>query len=175
MHIAPSVGICVLLPTVTDTISSLLTLYIKLILVSVNVLVSLSFASESWSPHNVSRCKCKYLLLCIWYGGVYVHEMYIVNLMGCMACTVWLFLMRSIDCVPFEQSVQDVFWNRGISLHVWNTCSSLYGVSKVRPAAYTMYNDWNWISFKRSEMLYTMMDAIWLKVLIEFGLQTWVL
>lgn len=53
------------------------------------------------------------------------------------------------------------FWNRGISLHirtvvaVYTVCCVtpifLTVVSKVRPAAYTMYSSLIWISFKRTD------------------------
>lgn len=69
----------------------------------------------------------------------------------------------------------------GISLHVKNSCSSLYDmlcntsflkvVSDVRPAAYAMYKIGVVLRELMIKMLY-MMDAIWLKVLIEFDLQT---
>lgn len=141
--------------------------------------------SQYHSRHiiSVSRCKCKYFLLCIWYGGVYFswnvycwsHGMY--GWMWTLACTVCyvkprLFLLHEKDVFTvslFEQLVQHVFWNRGISLHVMNSCSSLYSmlynifflkvVSQVRPAAYTMYNSLNWISFKRTDDRDTIYDG----------------
>lgn len=94
-----------------------------------------------------------------------------------MACTVCyvkpcLFLPQRevyLLCVPFEQLVQHVFWNRGISLHV-KTVVAVYTVccitpfskkssQNVRPAAYTMYNNLNWISFKRTDDRDTIYDG----------------
>lgn len=121
-----------------------------------------------------------FCLLCIWYGAVYFFMkcILLISWDGWMACTVCsvkpcLFLPQRevyLLCVPFEQLVQHVFWNRGISLHIKTSCSSLYSklyntffflevVSEPRPAAYTMYNNLNWISFKRTDDRDTIYDG----------------
>lgn len=75
---------------------------------------------------NVSRSKCEYFVFSVFDTETCTfHEMYIVALMGWMdgwmdgVYSLFLPHERCIYYVSlFEQLVQHVFWNRGISLHI---------------------------------------------------------
>lgn len=102
------------------------------------ILFLLHCLSVSWPSHN----HCVYIQvrifchLCIWYGGVYFswnvycwsHGMDGVYSLLCKTMSVFV-LMREMYLlfVPFEQLVQHVFWNRGISLQ-FKTVVAVYTV-----------------------------------------------
>lgn len=114
-----------------------------------------------------------FCLLCIWYGGVYFSwNVYCWS----HGMDEWMDGVYSLLCnrVCFRPHERDVFtirpfWTIGPTCLLkqryfstgQNSCSSLYSmlyntfflkvVSGVRPAAYTMYNSLNWISFKRTD------------------------
>lgn len=96
---------------------------------------------------NVSRSKCEYFVFSVFDMEVCTfHEMYIVDLIGWMY--EWMDGVYSLLCkttsvfvpmrqmyllfVPFEQLVQHVFWNRGISLQV-KTVVAVYTVCCITP------------------------------------------
>lgn len=118
---------------------------------------------------NVSRSKCDYFvfsvfnmeacvllmkcILLLWQDGWSVQS-YVKPHLFSSSWEMYLLL------VAFEQLVQRVFWNRGISLQV-QTVVAVYtvccitpfcwAVSELRWAAYTMYNSLTWTSFQRTD------------------------
>lgn len=121
---------------------------------------------------NVSRSRCEYLVIsvfdmdavlfmkCIWLlswdgmAGVYSPS--------CKATALLIFIGEVYFLfVPFETIGPTCLLKQRYFSTGKNRCSSLYSmlfntfflivVSEVRPAAYTMYNSLNWISFKRTD------------------------
>lgn len=107
--------------------------------------VLLHCLSASWSPHNHHCLKIQvriFCLLCIWYGGVYFsRDVYCwshgwmdgVYSLLCKTTSVSSSWQRDVFTMcPFEQLVQHVFWNRGISLQV-RTVVAVYTVCCITP------------------------------------------
>lgn len=128
---------------------------------------------------NVSRSKCEYFVFSVFDMEVCsFHEMYIVDLMGWMDCVYSLLCKITSVVSSWERCIYYVsFWTIGPTRLLKqryfstgpNSCSSLYSmlynisflkvVSKERPAAYTVYNSLNWISFKRTDDRDTIYDG----------------
>lgn len=165
---------------------SLWTLYIKLISQSFflpcSYFVSCFTVSQYHGRHiiiNVSRSKCEYFVFSVFdMEACTFHDIILLILwdgwMVCTACYVKPCLSRLHGRDVFTTCS---FWTIGptclLKQRYFSTgqtsCSSLYSmlyntfflkvVSKVRPAAYTMYNSQNWISFKRTDDRDTIYDG----------------
>lgn len=127
----------------------------------------------------VSRSKCEYFVFSVFdMEACTFHDIILLILwdgwMVCTACYVKPCLSRLHGRDVFTTCP---FWTIGptclLKQRYFSTgqtsCSSLYSmlyntfflkvVSKVRPAAYTMYNSQNWISFKRTDDRDTIYDG----------------
>lgn len=123
---------------------------------------------------------CKYFVFSVFDMEVCTfHEMYIVDLMEWMDGVYCLLCINHVCFRPHRRDVFTIcpFWTIGPTCLLkqryfstgHNSCSSLYSmlyntfflkvVSNVRPAAYTMYNSLNWISFKRTDDRDTIYDG----------------
>lgn len=116
-------------------------------------------------------------LYLIWRRVLFMKCILLISRDGWMVCTVCYVKPRLFR--PHERDVFTIcpFWTIGPTCLLkqryfstgQNSCSSLYSmlyntfflkvVSKARPAAYTMYNSLNWISFKRTDDRDTIYDG----------------
>lgn len=125
---------------------SLLTLYIVFIFqVSFSPLLTVLVLFVFFPSHNhlcVYIQVWRFCLLCIWYGGayfswnVYCWALGMDGVYSLLCKTTSIFVLDRAEMyllfVPFEQLVQHVFWNRGISLQV-KTVVAVYTVCCITP------------------------------------------